>query len=81
MQEKHHPFAGNNKTFQTSLRAYAHPAAIPVQKIYGKRYSLTGPSNQSNRLINNGVYAQNTLSRSKSASRERRANLKHILQK
>lgn len=51
---------------------------MPIERIYGKRYSLTGGANQK-RLINTGLFAQNTLNRSRSASRERRVQIKQML--
>lgn len=44
---------------------------MPAAKIYGRRYSFTGGAN-ANRVIATGMFAQNTLERSRSASRQRR---------
>lgn len=64
-------FCGYQKSFQNNLRVYCHPSNMPSAKIYGRRYSFTGGAN-ANRVITTGLFAQNTLERSRSASRQRK---------
>ena len=67
IQEGTKKFIGFQNSFKESLRVYAHPATLPIQVIYGKKYTLNRNLNQSPSRPSR-VFGQHTLNRSNSRS-------------